>query len=81
MQENRLSGFLSSHHHNPYIKTDFSMKIPLIGIGAASRYFLPGVATKLSTSVSFPPFSAVGNAVGAGLAGLSRMETVKGCFS
>ncbi len=78
---NSLSGFLSSHHHNPYIKTDFSLKIPLIGIGAAARYFLPGVATKLSTTISFPPFSAVGNAVGAGLAGLSRMETVKGYLS
>ena len=76
-----LSGFLSSHHRNPYIKIDFSLKIPLIGIGAASRYFLPGVANKLSTTVSFPPFSAVGNAVGAGLAGLSRMETVKGYLS
>lgn len=36
---------------------------------------------KVSTTVSFPPFSAVGNAVGAGLAGLSRMETVKGYLS
>lgn len=75
---NSLISFLSSHHDNPYIKTDFSLKIPLIGLGAAARYFLPGVADKLSTTVSFPPFSAVGNAVGAGLTGISRLEEVKG---
>ena len=78
---NSLVGFLSSHHDNPYIKTDFSLKIPLIGLGAAARYFLPGVADKLSTTVSFPPFSAVGNAVGAGLTGISRLEEVNGHVS
>ena len=72
-----LCGFLSSHADNPYLQTDFSLKVPLIGIGAAATFFLPGVASKLSTSVSFPPFSEVGNAVGAGWTGLKRMESAK----
>jgi hypothetical protein len=46
---------------------DFSLKIPLIGIGAAARYFLPAVAARLATTVSFPPYSEVGNAVGAAI--------------
>jgi len=69
---NALGGFLSSHRENPYIKTEFSLKVPLIGVGAAAAYFLPGVARKLSTTVSFPPHSEVGSAVGAGWTGLVR---------
>jgi len=71
---NSLTGFLSSHRENPYINTEFSLKIPLIGIGAAAHYFLPGVARKLSTSVSFPSHSAVGNAVGAAWTALSQIK-------
>ena len=70
---NALGGFLSSYRDHPNLKTDFSLKVPLIGVGAAAAYFLPGVARKLSTTVSFPSYSEVGNAVGAGWTGLSRI--------
>jgi len=65
---NALTGFLSSHQNHPILKTDFSLKIPLIGIGAAAPFFLPAVAEKLSTSVSFPEHGDVGNAIGAAYA-------------
>ena len=71
---NALSSFLSSHHENPYIKARFSLNIPLIGIGAAATFFLPGVAERLSTTVTFPPFASVGNAVGAGMTGLRSLQ-------
>ena len=50
----------------------FSLKLPLIGIGAAARSFLPGVAKRLNTSVTFPEHCEVGNAVGAALIGLAQ---------
>ena len=71
---NSLAGFLSTQRDNPYLETSFVLKLPLIGIGAAARYFLPGVAEKLATTVTFPPFAAVGNAVGAGIAGLNHSQ-------
>ncbi len=60
-----LSPFLSSYTSHAILDTRFSLKIPLIGIGAAARFFLPAVAEKLSTSVTFPQFYEVGSAVGA----------------
>jgi N-methylhydantoinase A/oxoprolinase/acetone carboxylase beta subunit len=62
---NSLTSFIPSRNDHPVLGVDFSLKIPLIGIGAAARYFLPAVATRLATTVSFPPYSEVGNAVGA----------------
>lgn len=43
----------------------FSLKVPIIGIGAAARELLPAVAESLKTQVIFPPHYAVGNALGA----------------
>ena len=60
--------FLSSRD-NPYFSLSAAVKLPIIGIGAASRCFLPAVAERLHTSVSFPEHYAVGNAVGAALIG------------
>ena len=71
---NALNSFLSAHQNNPYINATFSLNIPLIGIGAAASFFLPGVAERLSTTVTFPPFATVGNAVGAGMTGLQSLQ-------
>ena len=64
-----LTSFITSRDSHPVLGVQFSLKIPLIGIGAASRYFLPGVAERLGTTVSFPEHCEVGNAVGAALLG------------
>lgn len=55
---------------NDLFSVHFSLKLPLIGIGAAARCFLPGVAQRLGTTVSFPEYCEVGNAVGAALIGM-----------
>ncbi|CAK8723338.1 MAG: N-methylhydantoinase A/oxoprolinase/acetone carboxylase, beta subunit [Candidatus Electronema aureum] len=60
--------FLSSRD-NSLFSLSVAVKIPIIGIGAASRCFLPAVAERLRTSVSFPEHYEVGNAVGAALIG------------
>ncbi len=64
-----LTSFITSRDSHPVLAVEFSLKIPLIGIGAASRYFLPGVAKRLGTSVTFPDHCEVGNAIGAALLG------------
>ena len=64
-----LTSFITSRNSHPVLGLEFSLKIPLIGIGAAARYFLPGVAERLGTSVTFPEHCEVGNAVGAALLG------------
>lgn len=60
--------FLTSKD-NPLFSLSVAVKIPIIGIGAASRCFLPAVAERLRTAVSFPEHYEVGNAVGAALIG------------
>ena len=50
----------------------YSLDLPIIGIGAAARYFLPEIATRLQTTVSFPEHFEVGNAIGAALIGLNQ---------
>ena len=54
---------------NEFFSLAFNLKLPLVGIGAAARCFLPGVAKRLGTTVSFPLYCEVGNAVGAALIG------------
>ncbi len=65
-----LTGFISTRNDHPVLDVKFSMKIPLIGIGAAARYFLPRVAERLGTTVEFPEHCEVGNGVGAALLGM-----------
>lgn len=55
---------------NELFSVRFTLKLPIIGIGAAARCFLPGVAKRLGTTVSFPDQCEVGNAIGAALIGL-----------
>ncbi|MBM9538183.1 hydantoinase/oxoprolinase N-terminal domain-containing protein [Desulfobulbus alkaliphilus] len=61
---------LLDRRDNELFSMHFSLKLPLIGIGAAARCFLPGVAQRLGTTVSFPRYCEVGNAVGAAQIGL-----------
>ncbi len=72
-----LTSFITSRDSHPVLGVQFSLKIPLIGIGAASRYFLPGVAERLGTTVSFPEHCEVGNAVGAALLGKAAASRFK----
>jgi N-methylhydantoinase A/oxoprolinase/acetone carboxylase beta subunit len=67
---NSLTGFLGQRNAHPVLGVNFSLKIPLIGIGAAARHLLPAVARRLETSVSFPDNCEVGNAIGAAMIGL-----------
>ncbi len=69
--QNSLAGFITSRRNHPVLGVEFSIKIPLIGIGAAAPYFLPGVAERLRTTVTFPDHGEVGNAIGAAMIGLT----------
>lgn len=62
-----LTGFINSRNDHPVLGVQFSLKMPLIGIGAAAKYFLPNVAKKLGTNIDFPKYCEVGNGVGAAL--------------
>lgn len=69
--KNSLTNFIATRNNHPVLGVDFSIKLPLIGIGAAARYFLPGVAENLRTTVHFPEHGEVGNAIGSAIIGMS----------
>lgn len=54
------------------LRIQVALDVPLIGIGAASRYLLPRVAARLKTRALFLPRHEVGNAVGAALLALHK---------
>ena len=60
-----LEGVFPDYRNNKVVGISFSLKIPLIGIGAAAHCLLPGVAEKLQTEALFPEYYEVGNALGA----------------
>ncbi len=62
-----LTSFITSRNNHPVLGVEFSLKIPIIGIGAAAKYFLPKVAENLKTTVQFPRNYKVGNAIGAAM--------------
>jgi len=66
---NQAAPFLD-RRDNALFSLNFTVKIPIIGIGAAARCFLPGVARRLGTRVHFPEHYEVGNAIGAALIAL-----------
>ena len=70
--QNSLASFIATRKNHPVLGVEFSIKIPLIGIGAAARYFLPAVAERLGTTVAFPENCEVGNAIGAAMIGCSE---------
>ena len=69
--QNSLAAFISGSKNHPILGVEFSIKVPLIGVGAAARTLLPRVAERLGTTLSFPEHCEVGNAVGAALIGLA----------
>lgn len=66
---NSLTSFITTRNDHPVLGVEFSLKTPLIGIGAAARYLLPKVAENLKTSLFFPQNCEVGNAIGAAMIG------------
>ncbi|MCI5220276.1 MAG: hydantoinase/oxoprolinase family protein, partial [Candidatus Electrothrix sp. LOE2] len=66
--------FLSSMD-NELFSLRVAVKVPIIGIGAAARCFLPAVAERLHTTVHFPEHYEVGNAVGAALIDREKDQT------
>jgi len=69
-----ISSFISSRKNHPVVEVDFAIKMPIIGIGAASRHLLPSVARRLKTSVIFPENCEVGNAAGAALTAAKEIQ-------
>ena len=53
------------YQQHPYLGSSISLKIPIIGIGAPAKIFLPRVAEMLHTELIVPPHFQVANAVGA----------------
>ncbi len=49
---------------NPFLGSRIFLKVPIVGIGAPARAFLPPVAEALQSEIVFPPHFAVANAVG-----------------
>ena len=69
---NSLTSFISTRNNHPVLGVDFSIKTPLIGIGAAARWLLPKVAKNLKTTIFFPEHCEVGNAIGAAMIGMKE---------
>ncbi|TKB11701.1 hydantoinase/oxoprolinase N-terminal domain-containing protein [Desulforhopalus sp. IMCC35007] len=72
-----LTSFISTRNDHPVLGVDFSLKTPLIGIGAAAQYLLPEVAKNLKTTIFFPDFCEVGNAIGAAMIGMKEMKKIR----
>lgn len=53
---------LSPKH--PYLGCNIKLKVPIIGIGAPAKAFIPSVAEALETSILLPEYYEVANAVG-----------------
>jgi N-methylhydantoinase A/oxoprolinase/acetone carboxylase beta subunit len=67
--DQKATPFLNNRD-NELFSVQFQLKRPIIGIGAAARAFLPGVAGRLRTEVVFPELFETGNAIGAALIGM-----------
>ena len=63
------------NRRNAFLGSSIFLKIPIVGIGAPSRAFLPPVAEALDTSIIFPDHYEVANAVGTVVGNVSiRLE-------
>ncbi|PID72732.1 MAG: hydantoinase/oxoprolinase [Desulfobulbus propionicus] len=71
------SAVLLGSNSNDFFSLSYSLHLPIIGIGAAARSFLPDIAKRLHTTVTFPEHYAVGNAIGAALIGLQQRSADK----
>lgn len=63
----------SLYESHPYLGSKISLKIPIIGIGAPAKIFLPPVADQLHTELIVPQHYEVANAVGA-VAGIVKVS-------
>jgi N-methylhydantoinase A/oxoprolinase/acetone carboxylase beta subunit len=66
--EHRLDRWLyeeSLNGQDSYLGCSIFLKLPIIGVGAAARAFLPPVADAIKTAIIFPENNEVANAVGA----------------
>jgi N-methylhydantoinase A/oxoprolinase/acetone carboxylase beta subunit len=66
-KELKLDRWLFEENHdqkNPFLGSKIFLKIPMIGIGAPAKIFLPPVAEALNAPIVFPEFYEVANAVG-----------------
>jgi len=66
------AGLLARRRSCELLDLDISLRTPIVGLGAASRCFLPAVAQALGVEVVFPEHYEVGNAVGAAQLALSQ---------
>lgn len=67
-----LAAYLRHRREHALLCINVSLGVPMVGIGAAARYLLPDVSETLQTTVAFPEWYAVGNALGAALLGLDN---------
>lgn len=63
--QNSPKNLITERYDHPALRIDFTLKLPIIGLGAASRLLLPRVAEKLGTKIIFPDHYEVGNGAGA----------------
>lgn len=62
-----VTAFFPNYRGSSLMDLRFLARVPMVGIGAAARYLLPGIAKRLETEVFFPEHYEVGNALGAAL--------------
>ncbi len=60
-----MAGILDKRREFKRLGMNFTLGIPILGVGAAARMLLPGVAESLGTEAIFPDYFEVGNALGA----------------
>jgi N-methylhydantoinase A/oxoprolinase/acetone carboxylase beta subunit len=60
-----MEAFSTLKQDVPLFSCRFKLDVPIVGIGAAARHFLPEVANRLHTQAIFPSHFEVGNALGA----------------
>lgn len=60
-----LAGYLAHRREHALLRIEVGLNVPVVGIGAAARHLLPGVAETLRTDICFPEHYDVGNALGA----------------
>ena len=56
---------MTTLHHDSFMNMKTTFSIPIIGIGAPSRYMMDDLSRRLNAEVVFPEDNDVGNAVGA----------------